>query len=56
MDGGNRVANKLGVEARVDGGSVMSREAAVGVETLGGRGDGGHQGEQADGLGVRQAV
>ena len=42
---------QLGVEARVDGGSVMSREAAVGVETLGGRGDGGHQGEQADGLG-----
>ena len=47
---------QLGVEARVDGGDVMSREAAVGVETLGGRGDGGHQGEQADGLGVRQAV
>ena len=50
VDGGTGVGNKLG-EVGVDGGSVMSREAAVGVESLGGRGDGGHQGEQGDGLG-----
>ena len=65
MDGANRMCGEaavggearrahvvqLGVEARVDGANVMSGEAVVGVETLGGRGDSGHQGEQGDGLG-----
>ena len=50
VDGGNGVGDKLG-EVGVDGGGVMSGEAVVGGESLGGRGDGGHQGEQGDGLG-----